>query len=78
MNVLLSKLNEAQRRWYVGWLSQTEGGPSDRELSRISGLATKTIRRGRQELGSGVVERLGERQRPLGGGRLKAEKKIKS
>jgi hypothetical protein len=50
INVLLSKLKEAQRRWYVGSLSQATDGPSDRELSRITGLDAKTIRRGRREL----------------------------
>jgi hypothetical protein len=78
MNVLLSKLNEAQRRWYVGSLSQATAGPSDRELSRITGLDTKTIRRGRQELSNGEAERMGERQRLPGGGRPKAEKKMKA
>jgi hypothetical protein len=76
MNVLMSKLNEAQRRWYVGSLSQAKDGPSDRELSRITGLDPKTIRRGRRELATGVAEALGARQRPAGGGRPKAEKKM--
>ena len=76
MNVLLSKLNEAQRRWYVGSLSQAKDGPSDRERSRIRGLDTKTIRRGRRELARGVAEVLEDRQRPAGGGRPKAEKKM--
>ncbi len=75
MNVLMSKLNEAQRRWYVGSLSQAKDGPSDRELSRITGLDTTTIRRGRRELATGVAEALADRQRPAGGGRPKAEKK---
>ena len=76
MNVLISKLNEAQRRWYVGSLSQAKDGPSDRELCRITGLDTKTIRRGRRELANGVAEDLENRQRQVGGGRPKAEKKM--
>jgi hypothetical protein len=75
MNVLMSKLNEAQRRWYVGSLSQRKDGPSDGELSRITGLAPKTIRRGRRELATGVAEGLVDRQRHAGGGRSSAEKK---
>lgn len=78
MNVLFSKLKEAQRRWYVGSLSQAANGPSDRELARISGLDPKTMRRGRRELANGVAERLGERQRQAGGGRPRAEKKMTS
>jgi len=75
INALLSQLNEVQRRWYAGSLSQQRGGPSDRELMRITGLDGKTIRRGRRELSNGMAERLGTRQRPPGGGRPKAEKK---
>ena len=69
-------MQEGQRRWEVGWLWQATDGPSDRELSRITGLDTKTIRRGRQELATGVVEELVDRQRQGGGGRPKAEKKM--
>ena len=75
INVLLRKLNEVQRRWYIGSLSQQRGGPSDRALVRISGMDGKTIRRGRRELSDGTAEQLGIRQRPPGGGRPKAEKK---
>ena len=38
MNLLLTRLNEPQRRWYVGHLSQKSGSPSDRQLSLITGL----------------------------------------
>ena len=75
INVLLSQLNEVQRRWYIGSLSQQRGGPSDRELVKISGMDAKTIRRGRRELSDGTAEQLGTRQRPPGGGRPKSEKK---
>ncbi len=75
MNVVLSTLNEAQRRWYVGAMSQVKDSYSDRELSRITGLDAKTIRRGRREIASGQVEVLGQRQRRRGGGRKRAEKK---
>ena len=76
VNVLLSELNEVQRRWYIGSLSQQRGGPSDRKLVKISGMDAKTIRRGRRELSNGRAEQLGTRQRPPGGGRPKSEKKI--
>ena len=76
INALLSQLNEVQRWWYNGSLSQQAGGPSDRRLMRITGLDAKTIRRGRRELSTGMVERVGTRQRLPGGGRPKAEKKI--
>lgn len=74
MNVFLSRLNEPQRRWYVGLLSQRPGSPSDRQLSKITGLDEKTIQRGRQELERDLVDLPPDRQRREGGGRPRAEK----
>ena len=74
MNVFLSRLNEPQRRWYVGLLSQRADSPSDRQLSKITGLDEKTIQRGRQELESDLAELPPGRQRREGGGRPRAEK----
>ena len=74
MNVFLSRLNEPQRRWYVGLLSQRPGSPSGRQLSKITGLDEKTIRRGRKELEADLADLPPGRQRRKGGGRLRAEK----
>jgi hypothetical protein len=46
INWLLSRLNEAQRRWYVGSLTQAPDGPSIRSLVAITGLSSNTIIRG--------------------------------
>jgi hypothetical protein len=78
MNVFLSRLNEPQRRWYVGMLSQQPGGYSDQELAKITGLDEKTIRRGRRELENDLSELPNDRQRQVGGGRPSAEKKTRS
>jgi len=78
MNVFLSRLNEPQRRWYVGLLSQQPGSPSDRQLSKITGLDEKTIQRGRQELETDLADLPPGRQRQEGGGRPRAEKKTLS
>lgn len=78
MNVFLSRLNEPQRRWYVGLLSQRPGSPSDRQLAKITGLDEKTIQRGRQELEGGLAGLPAGRQRREGGGRPRAEKKTRS
>jgi hypothetical protein len=78
MNVFLSRLNEPQRRWYVGLLSQKTGNVSDRELAKITGLDEKTIQKGRQELDAELVAVPMDRQRRMGGGRPRAEKKIRS
>jgi len=78
INLLLSRLNEPQRRWYVGTLSQQPGQPSDRELSKITGLDEKTIRRGRRELAAKLANVPPDRQRAKGGGRPAAEKKTRN
>ena len=75
MNLFLSRLNEPQRRWYVGLLSQKSDSPSDRQLSKITGLDEKTIRRGRKELESELADWPQERQRREGAGRPLSEKK---
>lgn len=75
INLLLSRLNEPQRRWYVAVLSQDPGAPSDGELARITGLDEKTIWRGRQELESDLLKVPLDRQRAVGGGRPAAGKK---
>jgi hypothetical protein len=77
MNLFLSRLNEPQRRWYVGLLSQKPGSASDRQLSLITGLDEDTIRRGRRELEAELIDVPNDRQRLEGGGRLPAEKKTR-
>ncbi len=77
INLFLSRLNEPQRRWYVGLLSQQPDSPNDGELSRITGLDEKTIRKGRRELAAGLADLPPNRQRQAGGGRPAAEKKAR-
>jgi hypothetical protein len=78
MNLFLSRLNEPQRRWYVGLFSQQPASPSDRQLAKITGLDEKTIRRGRRELEAELADLPPDRQRREGGGRPRAEKKPRS
>lgn len=75
INLLLSRLNEPQRRWYVGVLSAAADSPSDRQLALITGVDEKTIQRGRQELAGNLADTPPTRQRRMGGGRPRAEKK---
>lgn len=77
MNLFLSRLNEPQRRWYVGLLSQKVDSVSDRQLSLITGLDEDTIRRGRRELEADLADVPSDRQRREGGGRPPAEKKTR-
>jgi len=57
MNLLLSRLDEQQRRWYVAVESKRMGAGGDRLLSQITGLDEKTIQRGREELAASLVAR---------------------
>jgi hypothetical protein len=77
MKLLLSRLDEAQRRWYVALESNRIGHGGDRLLSQITGMDEKTIRRGREELAASLAECPPDRVRQEGGGRPPIEKKIR-
>lgn len=77
MNVFVSRLDEQQRRWYVGLESKKIGHGGDNLLSQIMGMDVETIRRGRRELDEDLSNRPTERMREAGGGRPSAEKKIR-
>jgi hypothetical protein len=77
INLVLSRLEEAERRWYIASLSNAPSAPSDVVLAQISGLSDKTIARGRRELAKGLKDSAEGRQRQPGGGRQKAEKKTR-
>jgi len=77
MNLFLSRLDEQQRRWYVGMEAERLGPGGDRLLAQITGLDPKTIQRGRDELAVELADRPWDRVRQAGGGRYPAEKKIR-
>ncbi len=77
INLLLGRLTEPQRRWYVATLSQAPAGPSIRDLVLITGLSSSPIMQGRHEIASGLAGVTGDRQRRPGGGRLPAETKTR-
>lgn len=75
INLLLSRLDEQQRRWFVAHESQRIGYGGDRILFQITGLDEKTIARGRQELEEDLANRPIDRTRLPGGGRPDLKKK---
>jgi transposase len=75
MNLLLSRLDEQQRRWYVALEAQRLGRGGISQMAKISGLHPETIRRGRRELDQGLADRPRDRVRWAGGGRPKVEAK---
>ena len=75
MNVLLSRLDEQQRRWYAAMEAERLGHGGLEKMAKISGLHVNTISRGRTELANDLQERPIERVRVKGGGRKAVEKK---
>jgi hypothetical protein len=75
MNLLMSRLDEQQRRWFAAVESERIGHGGDRLLSQITGLDVQTIRRGRRELAADLATRPESRTRQPGGGRKPVEAK---
>lgn len=75
INLLLSRLDEQQRRWYVAVEANRVGHGGMRLLSQITGLDEKTIQRGQQELEQDLADRPADQVRHHGGGRPRVEKK---
>lgn len=73
INVLVSRLDEQQRRWYVALEAQRMGHGGLVKLSRITGLREPTIRRGIDELDQDLRGRPLGRIRLPGAGRPKSE-----
>ena len=76
INELMSRLDEQQRRWLAGLESVRYGHGGDVYVAQITGLDEKTIRRGRQELQSGLALQPTARVRQAGAGRPSLEKKV--
>jgi hypothetical protein len=74
MNLLLSRLDEQQQRWYVALEAKKIGHGGMTLMSQITGMSLDTIRRGRDELGEELVGRPVDRVRLPGGGRRPVEK----
>ena len=77
MNLLLSRLGEAERRWYAAVEANRLGHGGARLVAQITGLDEKTIRRGQAEVAGALADAPIKRQRRAGGGRPPVEKKIR-
>ena len=75
MNLLLSRLDEQQRRWYAAIEAGKVGHGGATLMAKVTGLSVETIRRGRHELEAGLSGRPADRTRKAGGGRKRVEKK---
>ena len=75
INLLMSRLDEQQRRWLAALESQKVGHGGDTLLALITGLHVDTIRRGREELDTDLDGRPADRIRNPGAGRPPGKKK---
>jgi len=75
INVVMSRLDEQQRRWYGAVEANRRGYGGQKTVSEITGLDEKTIQRGQQELSSDLAGRPDDRVRLPGAGRPPTEKK---
>jgi hypothetical protein len=76
MNLLVSQLNEQQRRWFVAFEASRLGFGGIRLMSQITGMDEKTIHRGRAELEQELAGRPEDRVRLAGAGRPLLSKKV--
>jgi hypothetical protein len=76
MNLLPSRLDEQQRRWFAAPESKKLGHGGDTLVASITGLPVDTSRRGRQELDAGLAGRPRDRIRTPGAGRPAVKKQI--
>ena len=77
MNLLASRLNEQQRRWFAALESKKVGHGGDTVLAQVTGLHIDTIRRGREELDADLEGRPTDRVRKPGAGRPPGKKRIR-
>ena len=78
LNLLMSRLDEQQRRWLAALQSQKVGYGGDSLLALITGLHVDTIRRGREELDADLHDRPTDRVRKPGAGRPPGKKKTQA
>jgi predicted mannosyl-3-phosphoglycerate phosphatase (HAD superfamily) len=76
INVVMSRLDEQQRRWYAAVEANRHSHKGVELVSKITGLDEKTIRRGQAELAEDLINRPEDRVRLPGAGRPAVEKKI--
>jgi hypothetical protein len=75
--LVFARLDEQQRRWVAGLLSEVLGRGGTKQVSELAGIDPKTVRQGRIDLDRELSEypHDGRVRRP-GGGRPSVKKKI--
>jgi hypothetical protein len=75
MNLLIIRLDEQQRRWYVGLEANNLGHGGAQKVSQIRGVNVDAIRRRRLELVEDLANRPRDHVRLPGAGRPSVKKK---
>ena len=75
VNVLASRLDERQRRWFIALEAMRIGHGGQQLLAQITGMNRHTIERGRRELEADLSDCPTDRLRAPGGGRPAAEER---
>lgn len=78
LNLVMSRLDEQQRRWYAAVEANRHGRGGIGLVSQITGLDEKTIARGQEELALDLESRPQERIRLPGAGRPSTQKKTRA
>jgi hypothetical protein len=78
INLVMSRLDEQQRRWYAAVEANRQGHGGIKLVSEITGLDEKTIHRGQADLSLDLEMRPPDRIRLPGAGRPSAQKKIQT
>ena len=78
LNVLMSRLDERQRRWLAALEANRLGHGGTQWMHEVTGLDINTICRGRRELVDDLVDCPSERIRTVGGGRKPLGKKSRT
>ena len=74
LRLVLTRLDEKQRRWIAGLLSEAVGYGGETFAANVTGLDPKTVRSGRAELASDLTDCPTDRVRREGAGRPPVEK----
>ena len=75
MNLLISRLDEQQCRWYVAVEAEKLRHGGTEYMATVTGINVDTIRKGRREMADNLSTRPHDRVRVKGGGRKPVEKK---
>ena len=74
--LVFSRLDERQRRWVAGLLSEIVGHGGTKQVAELASIDPKTVRQGRIDLAGNLEDYPDARIRRPGGGRPPIEKKL--